>query len=94
VRCNEGERKLYEARNQAADDWYFSFRNYNADFYSDSDSDTEPIVRDDPEPRLLNDFDLTSCEETVRYRPNPFSIAKINAASRAIILPLPLWNRP
>jgi hypothetical protein len=31
---------------------------------------------------LLNDLDLSSRQETVVYKPNPWSIAKINAASR------------
>ncbi|KAF5383252.1 hypothetical protein D9615_004845 [Tricholomella constricta] len=53
--------------------------------YSDSDSDTDTESGGDrvsSEAKLLNDLDLSSREETVQYKPNPFSIAKINAASR------------
>ncbi|KAF8228999.1 hypothetical protein L208DRAFT_1379118 [Tricholoma matsutake] len=61
-------------------DWSFNFRSTNFNFYSDSDSDADSVNLD--ETRLLNDLDLSSREETVLYKPNPFSIAKINAASR------------
>jgi hypothetical protein len=60
--------------------WSFNFRSTNLDFYSDSDSDADSVDID--ETRLINDLDLSSREETVLYKPNPFSIAKINAASR------------
>ncbi|KAG6837091.1 hypothetical protein H0H93_014983 [Arthromyces matolae] len=52
---------------------------------SDSDSDSQPENNGSMisnETKLLNDLDLSSREETVLYKANPFSIAKINAASR------------
>ena len=62
-------------------DWSFSFRTINPNVYSDSDSDTDSVHLN--EAQLINDLDLSSREETVLYKPNPFSISKINAASRA-----------
>ncbi|KAG6897495.1 hypothetical protein C0992_001100 [Termitomyces sp. T32_za158] len=38
--------------------------------------------RTSEEAQLLNELDLSAREETVQYKPNPFSIAKINAVSR------------
>ncbi|GAW02317.1 hypothetical protein LENED_003965 [Lentinula edodes] len=72
----------------AADAWSFNLRNHNLDF-SDSDSDFDSgdassnIAPAFDETKLLNDFDLSTREETVIYKPNPFNIARINAASRA-----------
>ncbi|KAJ3935256.1 MAG: hypothetical protein NXY57DRAFT_1059352 [Lentinula lateritia] len=72
----------------AADAWSFNLRNHNLDF-SDSDSDSDSgdassnIAPASDETKLLNDFDLSTREETVIYKPNPFNIARINAASRA-----------
>ncbi|KAJ3987128.1 hypothetical protein F5890DRAFT_1633379 [Lentinula detonsa] len=74
-----------------ADAWSFNLRNnLESDFDSEeSDSDFEntnttsntAFVFD--ETTQINDLDLSNREETVLYKPNPFSIAKINAASRA-----------
>ena len=60
-------------------EWSFSFR---TDFYSDSDPDSDNNTDEFDQTRLINDLDLSLREETVLYKPNPFSIAKINAASR------------
>lgn len=64
--------------------WAFNLRtsrNLHADDSSDSDSDScEHQTSEDT--RLLNEIDISSREETVAYKPNPFSIAKINAAVR------------
>ncbi|PPQ94413.1 hypothetical protein CVT25_002501 [Psilocybe cyanescens] len=65
-------------------DWSFDFR-ANPCYDSGSDSDC-----DDNQPNQmasntvddLNSIDLSSRKETVSYKPNPFSIAKINAAYR------------
>ncbi|KAG6908825.1 hypothetical protein DXG01_003178 [Tephrocybe rancida] len=79
---------MAKGRNQQQDsEWSFSCRTtpYNAD--SDSDDTNNEIEnvgsRISEETRLLNELDLSSREESVQYKPNPFSIAKINAASRA-----------
>ncbi|KAG6902116.1 hypothetical protein C0995_004062 [Termitomyces sp. Mi166 len=75
-------------RNNVKDsEWSFSCRTTPHNAYSDSDSDREnensgSMVSE--ESRLLNQFDLSTREETVQYKPNPFSIAKINAASRGL----------
>lgn len=55
---------------------------------SDSDSDidadavTKPDVTETNDARLIREMDLSGRHETVEYRPNPWSIARINAASR------------
>ncbi|KAJ3812354.1 hypothetical protein F5876DRAFT_74932 [Lentinula aff. lateritia] len=75
----------------AADAWSFNLRNHNldSDFDSDSDPDSDSgdaslnIAPASDETKLLNDFDLSTREETVIFKPNPFNIARINAASRA-----------
>ncbi|KAJ4000082.1 hypothetical protein F5050DRAFT_701831 [Lentinula boryana] len=71
-----------------ADAWSFNLRNnLESDFDSESDSDLENTSSNTAfaidETTQINDLDLSSREETVLYKPNPFSIAKINAASRA-----------
>jgi hypothetical protein len=67
--------------------WAYSLRSY--DFQSESDysddgednNSTKPISED---ARLMNDLDLSSRpEEKVNYKPNPWNIAKINAACRS-----------
>ena len=72
-------------------DWTFNFRT-SSYFFDDSESDTETAQLNDKDTvastapakdRLLDGIDLSTREETVVYKPNPFSIAKINAANRA-----------
>src|SRR6266540_2952313 len=64
-------------------DWAFSLRSY---FYDSSDSEDD-VAPSQPHKggmqTILNDFDLSSREEAVVYKPNPFSIAKVNAAYRS-----------
>ncbi|KAF8810928.1 hypothetical protein BYT27DRAFT_6472408 [Phlegmacium glaucopus] len=76
-----------KTRKQKHCDWVFNFRTRYASS-DDSQSGSEP---DDQElatakigaSRLpINDLDLSTREEHVAYKPNPFSIAKINAAYR------------
>ncbi|KAJ7293139.1 hypothetical protein C8J57DRAFT_1457409 [Mycena rebaudengoi] len=64
--------------------WAFNLRSTTTNLDSDSDDSAEDTTADiSEETRLLNDLDLSSREEPgVLYKPNPFSIAKINAASR------------
>ena len=72
-------------------DWTFNFRT-SSYYFDDSESDTETALNDKDavastaapaKDRLLDGIDLSTREETVVYKPNPFSIAKINAANRA-----------
>ncbi|KAJ7225280.1 hypothetical protein GGX14DRAFT_638038 [Mycena pura] len=64
----------------------------------DSDSESESNVDDDhtnsisEETRLLQELDISHREETVVYKPNPFSIAKINAAARSNRVSTPVTN--
>ena len=66
-------------------DWAFDLRafDYDSDSSAESlDEDTNPPVGS----RLkvqLEDFSFYAREESVSYKPNPFSIAKINAAYRS-----------
>ncbi|KAF8638982.1 hypothetical protein AX17_001814 [Amanita inopinata Kibby_2008] len=63
----------------------WSFRLRESIDEDDSYDEPEPPVSSIPRERqLLNDLDLASREETVNYKPNPFSIAKINAATRSV----------
>lgn len=65
--------------------WAFNLRTRQLHDSDDSDDCDEPdeqsnCVSDDT--RLMNDFDLSTRIETVNYKPNPWTIAKVNAASR------------
>jgi hypothetical protein len=60
--------------------WSFNHR-VAGGYSSDSDSEAEanvPLA----DTRALQEMDLSTRQETVEYRPNPWSIAKINAVSR------------
>ncbi|SJL03954.1 uncharacterized protein ARMOST_07311 [Armillaria ostoyae] len=60
----------------------------------DSGSDSEPSSDSDvDESHMLDDLDISTRDETVVYKPNPFSIAKINAAARSTNRP-PSTNEP
>ncbi|KAF5313511.1 hypothetical protein D9611_008562 [Ephemerocybe angulata] len=67
----------------AGSDWSFNIRSSYA--YGDSDSEEEGPARSTSRTEPDSDpFDLTTRDgDTVQYKPNPFSIAKINAACRA-----------
>lgn len=81
-------------------DWAFNLRATSGLEDSDSDSDcAESSLKDDSnnvisaEAKLLKDLDLSSRQETVEYKPNPWNIAKINAASRSTKPPqVPVTN--
>ena len=47
-----------------------------------------------PEDQLSKDMDLSSREEALKYTPNPFSIAKINAAARSRNIPSAMSSNP
>ncbi|KAI6006840.1 hypothetical protein EDD15DRAFT_2207285 [Pisolithus albus] len=67
------------------DQWSYNHRTGGASRHADnSDSDSENADTDGPcdVSSLLRDIDLSSRQETVNYKPNPWSIAKINARSR------------
>ncbi|KAL1747356.1 hypothetical protein HDZ31DRAFT_61412 [Schizophyllum fasciatum] len=71
-------------------DWGFNFRHgYLCDEDgSDTDADDVPAKT---ETDLIRDFDLGSRDEGgIKYKPNPFSIAKINAAARTATQSKPL----
>lgn len=75
-------------------DWCFSFIGGDA---QDDDSDSE--TGDDNTPRmelsrLQQELDLSCRHETVDFKPNPFNIAKINAASRKNLKKAPFSRLP
>ncbi|KAG1843293.1 hypothetical protein DFJ58DRAFT_706957 [Suillus subalutaceus] len=68
--------------------WSFNHRTRARDAF-DSDSDPESEVETNSkvnlssdDTRLIQELDISSRHETVEYKPNPWSIARINAASR------------
>ena len=63
--------------------WSFSFRSGAFDVESSDDSDTEPGSSD---ALLIKDLDISSREDNATYKANPWSIAKINAATRPSII--------
>jgi len=67
-------------------DWSFNLRTLHPDDSEDSDSETQPPAVSE-ETQLLKDLDLSSRQESVDYKPSPWNIAEINAASRFL-------NRP
>ncbi|KAJ7582559.1 hypothetical protein C8J56DRAFT_1098149 [Mycena floridula] len=62
-------------------DWSFNLR--RGGYESDSDSDSEPHLPSS-ETDLINDLDLSTRHEEASFKPNPFNIARINAASRSL----------
>ena len=76
------------AKENHSADWAFNFRSSHFGAY-DTDSDSEegpavPAETDSEEAKLAKDLDISERQETAVYKPNPFSIAKINAAARTI----------
>ena len=73
--------------NQSAD-WAFNFRSSHFGAYdTDSDSEEGPAIaagKESEEAKLAKDLDISERQETAIYKPNPFSIAKINAAARIV----------
>jgi hypothetical protein len=65
-------------------EWSFSLRTGTYADSDDSDSDSDATAIDTPskQTQLFKDLDLSSREDTAQYKPNPFSIAKVNAALR------------
>ena len=62
--------------------WSFNLRSYNPRDFSDSDS--EDVLVDNPcsDGSTLVDQPLSEDNDTAVFKPNPWSIARINAASR------------
>ncbi|KAI0252994.1 hypothetical protein BJV78DRAFT_1360550, partial [Lactifluus subvellereus] len=63
--------------------WSFNLRSYNPRHFSDSDSDSDDLVDNlCSDGSTLVDQPLSEDNDTAVFKPNPWSIAKINAASR------------
>ncbi|KAF8810927.1 hypothetical protein BYT27DRAFT_7253232 [Phlegmacium glaucopus] len=76
-----------KTRKQKHCDWVFNFRTQYAssdDSQSGSESEDQELAtaKIGASRLLIDDLDLATREEHVAYKPNPFSIAKINAAYR------------
>jgi len=75
------ENSPMRSRKQKDGDWAFDFRT-NFIGLDSSDSESEDVMQLASDKRLMNELDLSTRDEQVSYKPNPFSIAKINAAHR------------
>ena len=65
--------------NKASEGWVFNLRDCAQDSESDEDgADTKRSSESD----ILKTMDLSSREDTAHYKPNPWAIAKLNAACR------------
>ena len=62
--------------------WSFDLRSYDNFCSSSSPSPASSPPSLSTDAQLLKDIDLTSRNDEALYKPNPWSIAKINAASR------------
>ena len=64
--------------------WSFNLRSHNPCDFSDPDSDHEDLLVDNPcsDGSTLVDHSLNEDNDTAVFKPNPWSIARINAASR------------
>ncbi|KAI0000666.1 hypothetical protein BJV74DRAFT_949681, partial [Russula compacta] len=62
--------------------WSFNLRSYNPRDFSDSDSDDVPVDNPCSDGSTLVDHSLSEDNDTAVFKPNPWSIARINAASR------------
>ncbi|KAI9452752.1 hypothetical protein F5148DRAFT_1235440, partial [Russula earlei] len=63
--------------------WSFNLRSYNPRDFSDSDSDDNLLDNPCSDGSTLVDHPMSEDNDTAVFRPNPWTIAKINAASRA-----------
>ncbi|KAI0287676.1 hypothetical protein BC826DRAFT_1188872 [Russula brevipes] len=64
--------------------WSFKLRSYNPRDFSEPDPDYVPVDNDNPcsDGSTLVDHPLSEDNDTAVFKPNPWSIARINAASR------------
>ena len=62
--------------------WSFNLRSYNPRDFSDSDSDDIPVDNPCSDGSTLVDHSLSEDNDTAVFKANPWSIARINAASR------------
>ena len=62
--------------------WSFNLRSHNPCDFSDSDPDDPLLDNLCSDGSTLVDHPLSEDNDTAEFRPNPWSIAKINAASR------------
>ena len=69
--------------------WTFSL---TEPFEHGDSSDEDEGNNSKPEDQLSKDIDLSSREEALKYTPNPFSIAKINAALRSRNIPSAVFS--
>ncbi|OJT14818.1 hypothetical protein TRAPUB_8612 [Trametes pubescens] len=94
------------ARSKADSCWSLSLRGrggndgYSSDDDSEDDGKTAPTAGSDilsttsDEARLLGELDLASRADTAAYKPNPWSIAKVNASARPPKPPAAAHKKP
>ena len=66
----------------SASGWVFNLADYSHD--SDSDEDDANTKRLSSDADVLRTMDLSSREDAAHYKPNPWAIAKLNAACRPL----------
>ncbi|KXN82767.1 hypothetical protein AN958_02206 [Leucoagaricus sp. SymC.cos] len=70
--------------NYQKDPWIFNYRTNELDeLDSDDDSGDAISWRQSEESRLWSELDISKRRDTATFKPNPFTIAKINAIARA-----------
>lgn len=77
------------SRRSGSSGWSFTLRKHASDAHSDSSShqsegaeaEADCMILTEEE-KLLKDLDLSSRQDFAEYRPNPWSIAKVNASTR------------
>ena len=69
---------------RSAMDWTFNLRTpyYSGSDDEDDSSETEQTAVSDNSSSLLTEFDLSSRQDNAFHKPNPWTIAKINATTR------------
>ena len=72
--------------------WTFSLLTPYEDGDSSDEDEGNQGFNPKPDDQLLKDMDLSSREEALKYTPNPFSIAKINAAVRSRNVPSAMFS--
>ncbi|KAJ3563661.1 hypothetical protein NP233_g8798 [Leucocoprinus birnbaumii] len=80
-------RFLLDERPEDQETWSSTKYGYRASVSSDSDPEDDDNEQTAEENRLWFELDIASRRDTAVYKPNPFSIAKINAIARASAVP-------
>lgn len=77
---------LLDSMPQTTNGWTYNFRSYDCTLESD-DEDYPGNSGTENADSVADDLDLSRRTDTVDYKPNPWTIAKLNAASRGMKAP-------